>query len=238
MKPGHGGEPGVLGAHHVHVLGVGVDVVAEHQEQLGPGGRDRVPDRLGAGLGGAGAEGDPAERPGGRGGGAAALGLDDVRDRGGGPGRLGVVVLPEQGGERGGHLGLGHGPGLGPLAECGGVGAEDGEPDRLRALDLLAVAPPALRRVAAAVVGGHDQRGRAAVLRVRLELVPERLEGGVGVVGGTQVLVVAAAVRVFVGVPEPDVEHARRVAAEVLQGDLEREDVVAAVRPSRGRNGS
>ena len=136
----------------------------------------------------------------------AALGLDDVRDRGGGPGCFGVVVLPEQGGERGGHLGLGHGPGLGPLAQRGGVGAEDGEPDRLRALDLLAVAPPALRRVAAAVVGGHDQRGRAAVLRVRLELVPERLEGGVGVVGGAQVLVVAAAVRVFVGVPEPDVQ--------------------------------
>ena len=62
LEAGHGGEPGVLGAHHVHVLGVGVDVIAKGDESLRLHLDDRVPDRLRFVLLGTGAEGDPRQR--------------------------------------------------------------------------------------------------------------------------------------------------------------------------------
>ena len=59
---------------------------------------------------------------------------------------------------------------------------------------------PAVRRIAPAVVGRDDQRGRAPIFRARLQLVPKCFQVGVGVVECTQVFVVPAGVGVFVGV--------------------------------------
>jgi hypothetical protein len=60
-------EEGILRPHHLHVLGVGVDVVPEEDEVFGLRVGDRVPDRLRPVLLGARPERDPGDRRGGGG---------------------------------------------------------------------------------------------------------------------------------------------------------------------------
>ena len=59
--------------------------------------------------------------------------------------------------------------------------------------DLGAVALPFDRGVSAAVVGGHDHRGRAAIVGHRLHGVPQVPQVKVGVLRGAEILVVAPA---------------------------------------------
>src|SRR5687768_13206346 len=84
------------------------------------------------------------------------------------PGNGAVVVLAHQRRDGRGDLGLGR---LDALSHALGRGARpyDRGPNELGAFDFLAVVGPVELRVAAAVVGGHDQRRVAGVTGRRLE---------------------------------------------------------------------
>ncbi len=124
-----------------------------------------------------------------------------------------------------------------PLAEGRRVGSDDSDPDGFRALDLGPVALPFDRSIASAVICRHDHRRLAAVLRARLQLVPEPLEICVGGMGGPEIAIVAAAVGLLVCVAQADVEHPRGIAPEMLQGDLKGKRVIPAVFPGLRRLG-
>jgi len=60
---GNGREHRVGGAHLVHVLGIGVDIVAEKYKEIGIPGDDRIPDRLFLFLIGTGSQRDACDEP-------------------------------------------------------------------------------------------------------------------------------------------------------------------------------
>lgn len=72
----------------------------------------------------------------------------------GGFGDGGVVVLAEKSGESGGDLRLGDGGDVGAFAKWRSIWADDGEPDILGTLLLVAVLAPFFRATAAAMVSG------------------------------------------------------------------------------------
>lgn len=87
-------------------------------------------------------------------------------------------VLPEEVREGGGTLTLRHRAG-GHLTSCRWVRANDGDPDVLGSVNLLAMIAPLHRTTSPTRVGGDDKRGGAAILRNRLQRIPQVGDEGV-----------------------------------------------------------
>ena len=83
--------------------------------------------------------------------------------------------------------------------------------------NVIAVAAPIVRSIAAAVNGGEQQRRRAGVAVHRLQCLPEDPEVFVAEAGRVQVVVVAARVATRVSAVERDEQHAGAGLLQVLE---------------------
>ena len=87
----------------------------------------------------------------------------------------------------------------------GSIRADDGNPDPIRPADFFAVTLPFVRSVTPAVVGSYDHCGFVAVLRERLNRIPERSQVVINRVGGMEVMIVTPTMAKLISLTHADV---------------------------------
>src|SRR5688500_9839630 len=120
------------------------------------------------------------------------------------------------------------------FAASGLVRAGKREPDVLRTFDIAAVLGPVRRRAPPAMIGGDDEQGVVAILWLRLQPAPQRLQEAVGERDPIEHVVVTSRVRPFVGIAQGDVEQARPLALQVAQRKGRGEGVKPLLPPGSG----
>ena len=110
-------------------------------------------------------------------------------------GNGGSIILAQKRRDGGGNLALRHGAAIRSLAQRRCVRPDDGDPDVFGALDLFAMIAPGVRAVAAAVIGGDDERRFVAVGGDGLHGAPETFDEAIHVVRGFEHVIVTSAVR-------------------------------------------